>query len=110
MTTPIFNDAVQITAADFCPGENYWEQFDDNPFSEYPDWLQEAMTANYVAIDYHRSRERDYAVWQIRVTDGSTVAGEPGDLIARASDGNLWLIKEMARKPVEKAVAGYSVG
>ena len=88
---PVVVDGVQILATDY-NGINW----DALPFSEYPDWLQEAIeTLQVVPV---RNRETDYAEWRIiTLEDGSKgeakhIAG-PGDWIIRGIQGELYFCK-----------------
>lgn len=73
-------ERVMITAADF-----NGESWDGSPFSAFPDWLRDAVQNGKVDV---KPDDRDYALWSVLTPAGRVVA-EPGDFIARASDGSL---------------------
>lgn len=87
---PVVIEAVKVTAADF-----NGESFDGSPFSEVPQWLEDAINSKAVTI--HPS-DRDYALWRINtLEDGpngeAKHIAEPGDWIIRGIAGELYPCK-----------------
>ncbi|MDR9777227.1 hypothetical protein RJJ65_32230 [Rhizobium hidalgonense] len=85
---PVVIEAVQVTAADF-----NGSTFDGFPFSEFPDWLRDAVKREEVTV--HPSHETDYALWRINtLEDGpngeAKHIAEPGDWIIRGVKGELY--------------------
>ena len=60
---------VKVTLADF-----NGQSFDGRPFSAIPTWLEAAMKAEVVSLNY--SGGRDYAEWNVKCHDGVVIAGQ----------------------------------
>ena len=105
-TKPDIVDAVQVTAADYNPAieGNPW---DGSPFSEMPDWIVEAVSAD--RMKPHTRGSTDYAQWDI-VTPYGTMSCGPGDYIIRCADGELYPCKpdifEATYDPIDTPGAG----
>ena len=70
-------DAVQILAPDWGPSG-----FDGPPFTETPEWLQEALLRQV----YPFGDDRDYALWKVRDKDGFEHTAEPDDYLIYDED------------------------
>jgi hypothetical protein len=87
---PVVIDAVQIRGVDVGPSG-----FDGNPFSDNPEWLEQALKTGEVAPHVD---DRDYASWKIvTLEDGKNGEAKhiatPGDWIIRGVKGELYFCK-----------------
>lgn len=87
---PVVIDAVQVTAADW-----NGSSFDGRPFSDIPDWLEDALKSEEITI--HPS-DRDYALWRVNTLEDGPKGeakhiAEPGDWIIRGVQGELYPCK-----------------
>lgn len=82
---PVVIEAVQITSADF-----NGDSWDDLPFTDLPNWLQEAITTGTVKAV---GDDRDYALWGIHTLEG-VMRAEPGDWIIRGVKDELYPCKD----------------
>ena len=82
---PIVIEAVRVKATDF-----NGKTWDGVPFSEYPDWLAEAIADGRVVPV--TPGHTDYAEWEIRTLEGVMLAG-PDDWIIRGIQGELYPCK-----------------
>lgn len=78
---PVTIDAVQVTAADF-----NGSTFDGSPFSESPEWLIAALEAHTLVPV---GQDTDYAVWDVRTTEG-VMRAVPGDWIIQGVEGEIY--------------------
>ena len=85
---PVVIEAVRITAADY--NGRTWN---GSPFAlpggELPKWLDMALQDG--TLNVHPSGT-NYAMWAIRTTEGTMIAG-PGDWIIRGLQGELYPCK-----------------
>lgn len=84
---PVVIDAVQVRAADCNLALAPEQWFDGSPFSEVPDWLQQAVKAGKVTP--HTTGGTDYAQWHIHTLEG-VMNARPGDWIIRGVKGELY--------------------
>lgn len=82
---PVVIEAVKILATDYNPiAKEPWDGF---PFSEFPDWLKDALEKEIVVP--HARRGTDYAEWDIKTLEG-TMNATAGDYIIKGIQGELY--------------------